>query len=58
MKLVLVGISQDSGEVRHIKAFTNKTWAVKYAQTAGEAARWVELDVELSADLTNLNKTE
>lgn len=44
MKLILVGIMQDSGEIRFVKAFTNPTWAIKYINQAGDAARFTILD--------------
>lgn len=45
-KLLLVGVKMDSGEVKHVKAFTNKTWADKYKATAGVAAVVAEVEVE------------
>jgi hypothetical protein len=46
--VTLVGILQDSGEIKNIKAFLNPTWAVKYAHNAGEFARTAVVEVEFT----------
>ncbi len=47
-KLILVGVQQDDGTVAHVKGYINPTWALKYAATVGEAARFAELEVEFT----------
>jgi hypothetical protein len=48
--VTLVGILQDDGSVRNIKAFLNPTWAVKYSQNAGEFARTAVVEVEFTTN--------
>lgn len=46
MKLIIVGIKQDDGSIKHLKVFTSETWANKYAQSAGEFAVFAYVDTE------------
>lgn len=42
----LVGVRQDDGTVKNVKAFQNVTWALKYGAAAGDAARYAEVEIE------------
>ncbi len=46
MTLIVCGIRQDNGKVRHIKSFLNKKWADKYIKAAGDKAVVKEVQVE------------
>lgn len=47
-KLILVGIRADDGEIDHVKCFKNRSWAMKYAQSAGEFAVFATIAAEFS----------
>ncbi len=51
MELILVGIQDDDGSIKHIKVFTSPTWANKYAKSAGEYARFAKLNTEFTVQL-------
>ncbi len=48
MKVYLVGILNDKGKVDHLRSFFSETWRDKYAKSAGDAARYAEVEVEFS----------
>ena len=47
-RIFLVGIEQDDHSVKNVKAFQNETWAIKYGNSAGVAARYAEVEIEWS----------
>lgn len=51
MELILVGIQDDDGSIKHVKAFTSDTWAMKYAKSAGEYARFAKINTEFTTQL-------
>lgn len=47
-KVYLVGSMGDDGKVRHIKGYTNVTWALKNGKALGSAARYAIVEGEFS----------
>lgn len=47
-RVYLVGVMQDDKTVKHIKGYTNVTWAIKAGTQAGDAARFAEVEIEWS----------
>lgn len=50
MKLIIVGIRDDDGSIKHLRIFTSKTWAMKHAASAGEYAVFFEVEAEFTSN--------
>lgn len=48
-KIILVGVAQDDGSIKHVKGYTNPTWALKAGESAGEFARYATVEADFSS---------
>ncbi len=50
-RVYLVGTMDDDGKVKHIKGYTNVTWAIKNGKSLGAAARYAVVEGDFTSEV-------